>query len=277
MDLFAKTQDLFLRLPTTNANMDKGYWYWIYFRCKIPHYNVPLPTSSSLSTQNDILHAFGKRICYLLIAVDELGKLHYLKSEDEIMMLYHFNYLLSLITGIFDSLAIHTIEKYGIRFPSDNIPSRVTLKNNGGKEFLKEVENKEPNLRNHIKKHGDFINLIHRLRERVIHSKGLKEIGFFSGFGSKISSVILIDSNEGGMIRSCGDKTGPYRILSEWGVYNYVPDTNYFFANPYYFAKSATRLLLHFADEYLKLAGHTKFSFAEIKEFEQYSLRGVEQ
>jgi hypothetical protein len=284
MDLFAKNHDLFLRSPNTNANMEKGYWYWIYFRWKIPHYNVTLPTASSLTTQNDILHAFGKRICYLLIAVDELGKLHYFKSEDEIMMLYHFNYLLSLITGIFDSLAIHTIEKYGISFPSANIPSRISLKNNGGKEFLKEVDNKEPNLRNHIRNHRDFINLIHNLRDRVIHTRGLTEIGFYFDF--KISSVILINSDEEGMIRSCGDKLGPYRILSEWGVYKHGPDKNLFYVNPYYFAKSATRLLLKFADEYLKLAGHKNFldslnpteDFSQkIKELEQYSLRGIER
>jgi hypothetical protein len=90
------------------------------------------------------------------------------------------------------------------------------------------------------------------------------------------------------MIRTCGDKLGPYKKLSEWGVYKYVvpsTDTNYFYLNPYYFAKSATRQLLQFADEYLKLAGHKKFldslspndSFSEeIKAFEMDSLRGVE-
>jgi hypothetical protein len=120
MDLFAKTQNLFLRSPNANANMNKGYWYWIYFRWKVPHYNVLKP--SSLIGRNDILHALGKRICYLLIAVDELGKLHHFNSDDEIMILYHFNYILSLITGVFDNLAIYTQEKYGIRLP----PTRIS-------------------------------------------------------------------------------------------------------------------------------------------------------
>lgn len=126
MDIFTKAHDLYCNSPNTNARMEKGYWYWIYFRWKVPHYNVPHPKSSSLTAPNDILHALGKRACYLLIAVDELGKLHHFGSE-EIMILYHFNYLISLMTGIFDNLAIHTYEKYGIRFSSDNIPSRISL------------------------------------------------------------------------------------------------------------------------------------------------------
>jgi hypothetical protein len=282
MDLFAKTHDQYLRAP--NARMNKGFWYWIYFRWKIPHYNVAIPASSSLTTQNDILHAFGKNICYLLIAVDELGKLHYLKSDDEVMTLFHFNYLISLITSIFDNLAVHTYEKYSIKFPSHHVPSRISLKNNGGKEFLKEVEKQNIDLRNHIRTYANFINLIDKLRNRVVHARGLKEIGFYLDF--KMSSVILINSDEEGMIRSSGDKPGPYRILSEWGVYNYVPGRNYFFVDPYFFARSATRLILRFADEFLKLAGHKKFldnlnpndDFSQLmNEFQKLSLRGIEQ
>ena len=286
MDIFTKAHDLFCSSPNTNARMEKGYWYWIYFRWRVPHYNVPLPKSSTLTAPNDILHALGKRACYLLIAVDELGKLHYFGSE-EIMILYHFNYIISLITGIFDNLAIHTYERYGIRFPSDNIPSRISLYNKVGGEFLQEVGNKEPDLRNHIRDYGNFITLIYRLRERVIHAEGLKEIGFFYDF--KMSSAILIDSDIDGLMRACGDKPGPYKKLSEWGVYKYtIPGTigNHFYLNPYYFAKSAVGLLLRFADEYLKLAGHTKFLdtlndndnfYQEITAFGQLSLKGIER
>lgn len=161
----------------------------------------------------------------------------------------------------------------------------VFLYNKVGSEFLHEVENKEPNLRNHIRNYGNFITLIYRLRERVIHAEGLKEIGFFYDF--KMSSAILIDSDIDGLIRSCGDKPGPYKKLSEWGVYKYaVPGTkkNYFYLDPYYFTKSAAGLLLRFADEYLKLAGHGKFLdtlnsndsfYQEITAFGQLSLKGV--
>lgn len=284
MDLFTKTKNLFLRSPNTNANMDKGYWYWIYFRWKIPHYNVAIPKSNSPEAENDILNALGKRICHLLIAVDELGKLHYFE-DDEIMMLYHFNYLVSLISGIFDNLAIHTYEKYSITLPAEKIPIGISLKNNGGKKFLDEVQKNNIELRDHIRKHGDFIKLIDKFRQRVIHAEGLKEIGFFFDF--KMHYPILIDSDINRIIRSCGDRQGPYKKLTEWGVYDYVPEyPNHFYLDRYYFAKSATRLLLKFADKYLKLVGHKKFldklnasdSFSqEINAFQQLSLRGVER
>jgi len=283
MDLFAKTHGLYIRSP--NARMDKWYWYWIYFRWKVPHYDVHLPKPSSFTTQDSIVQTLGKRICYLLIAVDELGKIRYLRSEDESMVSYHFNYLLSLISSVFDSLAIHTYEKYSISFPSDNVPSRISLKNNGGKKFLREVEKHNIDLRNHIRGFGNFINLIDNLRNRVIHTTGLKEMGFF--VDSRMSSTFSIDSNEEGTIRSYGDKSGPYKILSEWGVYKYVltdNNKNYFLVNPYYFARSASRLLLKYADEYLKLVCHNKFlnkldmndSYYQVMtEFERLSLRGT--
>jgi hypothetical protein len=266
MDLFAKTQNLFLRSPNANANMNKGYWYWIYFRWKVPHYNVLKP--SSLIGRNDILHALGKRICYLLIAVDELGKLHHFNCDDEIMILYHFNYILSLITGVFDNLAIYTQEKYGIRLP----PTRISLKNG---DFLDEVQNHDAKLRNHIRSNNDFITLIHKLRDKVIHAEGLKEMGVFFDF--KISTFVPISKYEEGIIRSCGDKIGPYRKLTEWGVYKVPNNITDFYLIPYFFAKSATRLLLKFADEYLELDGHKKYLNQEINAFQRLSLRGVER
>jgi len=281
MDLFVKTHNLHLRSP--NAKMDKGFWYWLYFRWKVPHYNVPIPRSSSLTSKNDILDTFGKRFRYLLIAVDELGKLHHFNSDDEIMILYHFNYILSLITGIFDNLAIHAAENYNIEFPYN----RISLRNNGGKEFLKEVENHDVDLRNHIRNNNDFIALIHILRDKVIHAEGLREIGVF--FDGKISTFIPIDSSQEGMIRCCGDKPGPYKQLTEWGVYKRVaPNTNIkdFFLVPYYFARSSTELLMKFADIYLELIGHERFldslshddDYSQLmSEFRQLSLRGIER
>jgi hypothetical protein len=125
------------------------------------------------------------------------------------------------------------------------------------------------------------------LRDKVIHAEGLREIGVF--FDGKISTFISVDSSLEGMIRSCGDMSGPYKKLTEWGVYKHVvPNTNVkdYFLVPYYFAKSATRLLLKFADEYLDLIGHKKFldtlnpndDYSQLmNEFQQLSLRGIER
>jgi hypothetical protein len=171
--------------------------------------------------------------------------------------------------------------------PSESEPlPKVLSHHKAGKEFLDEVQKANVDLRNHIRNYNDFVNLIYKLRERVIHAEELKEIGFFTDF--KMSSAILIDSDIDGIIRTCGDRPGPYRKISEWGVYkNVIPSTNknYYYLNPYYFAKSATRLLTQFADKYLKLVGHGKFLdkldandgfLQEANSFQQHSLRGME-
>jgi hypothetical protein len=213
-DLFAKDNDCYYTSP--NSKTTKRLWYWYYFRSNLPHYNVPISKTASLTDKNNIFDALAKRFLYLLISVDELGKLHYFKNEDEVMILFHLNYFISLITGIFDNLAIHTYDNYHISFPFDNTLSRISLYNKNGSDFLNEVEKVNLNLRNHIRNYNDFIVLIYNLREQVIHREGLKEMGFFHDF--KISHAILISSDIDGLIKACGDKPGPYKRLSQWGI-----------------------------------------------------------
>jgi hypothetical protein len=278
-DIFAKKNDCYYTSPNSKAT--KRLWYWYYFRLNLPHYNVPNPKTSFM-LENDILDAFAKRFLYLLISVDELGKLHYFKKGDDVMVLFHFNYFISLVTGIFDNLAIHTYDKHSIRFRFDNTPSRISLYNKNGGDFLKEVEKVNPRLRNHIRDYKDFIVLIYILREQVIHRQGLKEIGFYLDF--KMFPAILIASDIEGLIRICGDRPGPYTILSQWGIYKFsTPEgnKNYYYMNPYYFAKSASHKLMQFADKYLHLEGFTKFVdklpltdgfVREMKSFQELSL-----
>jgi hypothetical protein len=257
-DLFAKDNDCYYTTPDSKAIKRLSYWY--YFRLNLPHYNVPIPETTSLTDKNDIFNAFAKRFLYLLISADELGKLDYFKNEDEVMILFHLNYFISLITGIFDNLAIHTYDNYHISFPFDNTPSRISLYNKNGSDFLNEVEKVNLNLRNHIRNYNDFIVLIYNLREQVIHREGLKEMGFFHDF--RISHAILISSDIEGLIKVCGDKPGPYKKISQWGIYKYSIDQDnkkYYYMNPYYFARSASCKLVQFADEYMRIEGFTKF------------------
>jgi hypothetical protein len=41
--------------------------------------------------------------------------------------MYHFNYFISLITGIFDALALITKDQYNLNFRGDNYPQRTSL------------------------------------------------------------------------------------------------------------------------------------------------------
>ena len=146
---------------------DKGSWYWFSMRTKLPHYHVG----------SEVINGLGMRFVYSLTALDEMGIQYYQGANNNTKenTQYHFNYLITLITGIFDNLAFETDTKLGINYP-DII--RISLNNYSGKDFLKEVRNKDPNIRNHINKYVKFISLIYLFRELVIHREGLKNAVF---------------------------------------------------------------------------------------------------
>jgi len=56
--------------PISNhLNLNKGYWYWLSFRTKIPFYHV---TKSTSTFEKSILSAFAQRFIFLLMSVDEM-------------------------------------------------------------------------------------------------------------------------------------------------------------------------------------------------------------
>src|SRR5450759_2745183 len=136
-------------------------------RLKLPHYNVGDPMIDALSL----------RFQYILMALDEIGIQFYSGTGNDTMdnTLYHFNYLISLITGIFDNLALKTNSHLAINFVDLR---KVCINNNSGREFLREIRNKNQGLRDHISVYMDFINLIYEFRELVVHREGLSSTAF---------------------------------------------------------------------------------------------------
>ena len=63
------------------------------------------------------MDALANRFEFLLRSVDEIGFLYYMKVNNDIKvdMMYHFNYAITLITGIFDSLALITKNTYELK------------------------------------------------------------------------------------------------------------------------------------------------------------------
>jgi hypothetical protein len=254
MDIFAKNKGLYL--ITSRQGLTKGFWYFVSFRSKVPHYHV-------VSTQ--ILDAFALRFTYLLRSIDEMGLQYYSGVSCDSMddMLYHFNYFISLTTGIFDNLAIETHHRHNIKFSGDHIPSRISLQNNGGKHFLKELRAANPNLRNYINQHVDFINLIYNIREVVIHREGLKKLQgyvFKNNDASWTANFIVISKDTVQLLERCGDKPDRYNILSFWGMREVLYKNELKLClEPYKFAKAATLRLLEFSDHYLELLGYNNF------------------
>jgi hypothetical protein len=103
IDLFFKKNEKYF--ASSRYALNKGLWYWFSMRLKLAHYNVGTPTLG-----DPMIDALADRFYYALMALDEMGIQYFLGSNNDTMddTLYHFNYLITLITGIFDNLALKT-------------------------------------------------------------------------------------------------------------------------------------------------------------------------
>ena len=172
--------------------------------------------------------------------------------DDLLVIFYHIEYLISMITGIFDNLANETASLYNI---SSIQPNRISLSKSSGSDFLKEVNNKNAVLKKHIDINRPFINLIYEFRDKVIHREGFERI--ISPMAPHWSNLIIINHQIKDYIKQCGDKPSPYKIITEWGV---IDRDGRIDLDPFYFAKNVVNKLIRFADIYLQLLGYDTFS-----------------
>lgn len=248
MDLFAKKRNKYHIADIYYAN--KGLWYLTSFRNKVPYFHF----------ETDMLNSFCRRFEFLLKCVDEIGMQFFLgvnnDTEDDTM--YNFNYFISLITGIFDNLALETKNRLNIIFKGDDIPWKISLNKKAGEDFLDALKQKNPDLRQHITTNADFINLIYQLRDVIIHREGVKTIQYGSWFGTRSDEYIFVKISKElfDLINRLGDKMKKYDPVSEWGVHK---DVLGYKMSPYDFAKSATLRLSEFSNIYLKLLGFQNY------------------
>jgi len=241
LDLFFKKNEKYS--ASSRYHLNKGYWYWLSMRLKLPHYNVGDP----------FINALANRLYYALMALDEMGIQFYLGVNNDTMdnTLYHFNYLISLMTGIFDNLALKTNIQLGINFVDKR---KVSINNNGGREFLREIRGKNPNIRYHINAHVEFINLIYLFRELVVHREGLSKTWFESE--SWEANFIEVTDEIKQKLKFCGDRNSEYDPFTKWGFYQLHSEL---FLDPYNFSINAIKILIEFVDKYLELLGYSSF------------------
>lgn len=228
------------------ARIDKCSYYNWTFMSKITHYNVPVHTDPFTSKKH-ILEALASRFTFLLLAIDELGFQFYYPAATDLMIPYHFNYLLSLITGIFDNLAIAAKNKYKIKLLYYS-PNKISLSSSAGCDFLKEIKKHNPTLRSHIRTNAPFITLIHKLRERAIHREGFKMIGYLDP--GRFVDFLRIDGDVESLIKQCNDKVKNGNRFSDWGV---LKNEMFTYLESYHFAKKAGDEVTAFCDKYLEL------------------------
>jgi hypothetical protein len=244
LDLFFKMKGKYL--ISAHFSLNKGYWYLLSKRLKLPHYNVG----------DLMIDALSQRFEFVLMALDEIGIQFYSGANNDTMdnTLYHFNYLITLTTGIFDNLALKTNTDLGINFADLR---KVCINNNGGREFLKEVRSRNQMLRDHISNYMTFINLIYELRELIVHREGLAHTPFENrGDNHWRANLIKINEYVRKRLRTCGDVSSEFDPFTLWGFYQL---NGFLLLEPYHFAFEATKKLRAFVDRYLELLGSPSF------------------
>jgi hypothetical protein len=183
--------------------------------------------------------------------------------------LYHFNYLISLVSGVFDSLALKTDKDLNINWQKQ-IEITLTNKRNKG-IFLKQIKDKNSTLRDHISKHANFIQLIYSLREVVIHREGLANTLFsYKGESGKWkANLIEINEEAYNYIKLCGDTKCKDDKLTKWGVYKLGEN---YMLEPHHFSIEAITTLVKFTDDYLNLLGSPSFVEDQIQQNTDFAI-----
>jgi hypothetical protein len=235
----------------------KNGWYWYSFRLKVPHYNVDFtpktnPTLAEM-LKNSMMDGFSQRAIFLLMSIDEMGFQHFsgVNNDTQEGMLYHFNYFILLMTGIFDSLALQTKEKNKLTFNGSDNPSRISLNSSNGKEFLKALKAENLLLRQHIQNNCDLIKTPYLLREAIAHREGLRATHFDDN-GCQ-ATLITVPTEFIECLRRLGDSNRTYVQMTDFGICSGS------FLDPFEFSKKIARLLFVFCDKYLELMGYPQF------------------
>jgi len=244
------------------VSLSKWLWYWISMRVKLPHYNV------DIKGDNEIINSLAERVVFALMSLDQIGINYYKDYESNSIqyeIYYHFNYLIALIVGIFDSLALLTNNKLNINFAKKE---KINLLN---KNFLREIRCKNKNIRDYITYHKTFINMMNDLRNEIIHRKLSDNVTYGGSRGIRGYHVCtyydVIDKH----IVHLNDKMMKHSNISEWGILKFFKRQ---YIEPFNFSLKAMRNLMPFIDNYLKLLSYPEFSGFTINmnKFDQYHI-----
>jgi len=254
LGLFFKKSGLYY-LSKTTCTQSMGQWYHLSSYEKIPH----------IFFKDPIMVGLFNRMSFAFQALDEIGMQNYSEATPNNMYVttYHFTFLISLITGIFDNLAIKTDSLLNFKLSPMQISLSKSRSSNRDKNFRDCVGAIYMELFNHIQNFDPFIALIYEFRNNVIHREGFEPL--ILNFKS-LSCCVKLTKNMDGAIQLINDNKEKFPIrypYPDWGFDECDKDS---FLNPYEFAIMAMSNLVVFTDEYLELLrDKSEFAGREIK------------
>lgn len=264
IDLYCKNKNKFLIAPNFYAN--RGLWYLYSLKTKLTNYQSVWSTvvfgGKQLEELMDIIVSLGDRITDMLVATDEIGKSYYngVNNDTQDAIIYHFNYWITLFTGVFDSLAWITKFRYQIDY--DNF-ARIGLRKNRQKEFLKLVFAKNSNIKTFLSKNASIVNLMYNPRDLIMHRARLQGLRYDNRDENFYFNMVRISKKFFDQIVALSNEKG--KIPGKWGHYKSHGDYS---LEPYRFVKNATSALIDFVNEYLRLLNFEEYekTIPELKE-----------
>ena len=256
LDLFAKYKETYY--ISSNFTCKRGLWYLYSFKTKVSNFQLPWSSvvyGTPIMNGLDILQAFSNRFIDLLRAIDEIGFEYYKGVNNDTMdgMVYHLNYFITLVTGLFDNLALLSLSYYPLQVKGVNSRQKdrmfkISLRN---KDFLKALKEKNQDLHDFIKNNKNFIELFYPFREEIIHRSGLKKAGFkYTGDDVNWEMNIIRLSEDVANTIEVFDGESEYEVITRWGIYK---SNSEYFLEPFHFVKAATENLIEFCNKYLEL------------------------
>jgi len=245
----------------SSYQIDFTLWYWT-----LPWLFIQHTVGNNGNRIGPLLDRFES----LLYGIDQLGEQYYsgIGNHTDIRTRYHFNNCISLLTGICDTLALHTRDKYNIP-----LPDRRTNLRTGSHPLLKELREHNKKAWQFVHENHEVIELLHVMRNDIIHKSGvikrgpgfsLREHNDTIDWESQSISLDTLKETKREKFRkyyeSIDDSVQKYDPVTKWGVITLKDEQPQIYEHtqiePYRFLKQATKEIAEFSDEYLRLLGH---------------------
>jgi hypothetical protein len=209
-----------------------------------------------------VLQGFSNRFTDLLRAVDEIAFQYYLEPNNDTLdaMAYHLNYFVTLVTGIFDSLARLSVIRYdlkinGVDFERKIGLTKITLRKPTKQNFpfLEQLLTRNPELSKFISNEQNFIELFYPLREKIVHRERLQQTRFeyHGDTGDWKANFVEIPKDVEANINQF-DKKQEHDLVTKWGIYRLGGQV---LLEPFHFVKASTEKLALFCNRYFDMLG----------------------
>lgn len=215
--------------------------------------------------------ALISRFLNLLMSLDEIGiQYHNVTDKNSVFnSLYHFNYLITIITGIFDSLALITKNEYNI-YTENEI--QITLNPDSKNIIRKGLKTLNKTLYQHLIDYSTFIGFMHKLRNIIIHNEMLKKGAFHISHDVVFKGVMIPKELFEKLKHHPYDIRDKNKKKDYWGVLSTDQDQNGY-VDIFKFSKASSIETINFTNKYMELLGQNNIIDLFNEEKHPYSER----